>query len=99
MTQSEGEDLADWIAATGKDPTTVFVSHGHGDHFFGAAPVPGRFPEAGMVATPTAAEGMSKQLGPAWLAGPDAVEALRPIPAISRRPFATCEASRPRPNA
>ncbi|MEU8221729.1 hypothetical protein [Kribbella sp. NPDC048915] len=35
MTQAEGEDLAGWIAATGKNLTTIFVTHGHGDHFFG----------------------------------------------------------------
>lgn len=36
MTAAEGEDLAGWIAARGKNLTTVFVTHGHGDHFFGA---------------------------------------------------------------
>lgn len=69
MTQAEGEDLAGWIAATGKNLTTIFVSHGHGDHFFGAAPVLERFPEARMVATAAVVEGMRKQLGPAWLDG------------------------------
>ena len=69
MTRSEGEDLAAWIAATGKNLTTVFVSHGHGDHFFGAAPVLDRFPEARMVATPAVVEGMRKQLSPGWLDG------------------------------
>ena len=69
MTAAEGEDLAGWIAATGKNLTTIFVTHGHGDHFFGAAPVLDRFPEAKMVATPAVVEGMKKQLSPAWLDG------------------------------
>lgn len=69
MTRSEGEDLADWVAATGRNLTTIFVSHGHGDHFFGAAPVLDRFPAARMVATPAVVEGMNKQLSPAWLDG------------------------------
>lgn len=69
MTQSEGADLADWVAATGKELTTIFVSHGHGDHFFGAAPVLDRFPGARMVATPAVVEGMRTQLGPKWLDG------------------------------
>ena len=69
MTAAEGEDLAGWIAATGKNLTTIFVTHGHGDHFFGAAPVLDRFPEATMVATPAVVEGMKKQLSPAWLDG------------------------------
>ena len=69
MTAAEGEDLAGWIAASGKNLTTIFVTHGHGDHFFGAAPVLDRFPGAKMVATPAVAEGMKKQLSPAWLDG------------------------------
>src|ERR1700753_593681 len=69
MTSAEGEDLAGWIAATGKNLTTIFVTHGHGDHFFGAAPVLDRFPGAKMVATPAVVEGMSKQLTPVWLDG------------------------------
>jgi len=69
MTAAEGEDLAGWIAASGKHLTTIFVTHGHGDHFFGAAPVLDRFPDATMVATPAVVEGMKKQLSPAWLDG------------------------------
>src|SRR5512142_3206261 len=69
MTAAEGEDLAGWIAASGKNLTTIFVTHGHGDHFFGAAPVLARFPGAKMVATPAVVEGMKKQLNPAWLDG------------------------------
>jgi glyoxylase-like metal-dependent hydrolase (beta-lactamase superfamily II) len=69
MTAAEGEDLAGWIAATGKNLTTIFVTHGHGDHFFGAAPVLDRFPGATMVATPAVVEGMKKQLSPAWRDG------------------------------
>jgi glyoxylase-like metal-dependent hydrolase (beta-lactamase superfamily II) len=69
MTAAEGEDLAGWIAASGKHLTTIFVTHGHGDHFFGAAPVLDRFPGATMVATPAVVEGMKKQLSPAWRDG------------------------------
>jgi glyoxylase-like metal-dependent hydrolase (beta-lactamase superfamily II) len=69
MTQAEGEDLAGWIVATGKNLTTIFVTHGHGDHFFGAAPVLDRFPDARMVAAPAVVEVMKKQLSPAWLDG------------------------------
>lgn len=69
MTQAEGEDLAGWVAATGKNLTTIFVTHSHGDHFFGAAPVLDRFPAARMVALPSVVEGMRKQLTPPWLDG------------------------------
>jgi glyoxylase-like metal-dependent hydrolase (beta-lactamase superfamily II) len=69
MTAAEGEDLAGWIAATGKNLTTIFVTHGHGDHFFGAAPVLDRFPGARVVAVPAVVEGMKRQLSPPWLDG------------------------------
>ncbi|HEY3510256.1 MBL fold metallo-hydrolase [Kribbella sp. NPDC051137] len=69
MTQAEGEDLAGWIAATGKNLTTIYVTHSHGDHFFGAAPILDRFPGARMVALFPVVEGMRKQLTPPWLDG------------------------------
>jgi glyoxylase-like metal-dependent hydrolase (beta-lactamase superfamily II) len=28
--------LADWVAASGKNLTTIYATHRHGDHFFGA---------------------------------------------------------------
>jgi glyoxylase-like metal-dependent hydrolase (beta-lactamase superfamily II) len=27
--------LVDWVAASGKNVTTIYATHGHGDHFFG----------------------------------------------------------------
>ncbi|GAA3833637.1 MBL fold metallo-hydrolase [Streptomyces chiangmaiensis] len=36
--------LADWVAANGKSLTTVFLTHGHGDHWFGLDTLLERFP-------------------------------------------------------
>jgi glyoxylase-like metal-dependent hydrolase (beta-lactamase superfamily II) len=63
LTQAEGRDLADWIAATGKNLTTIYITHGHGDHFFGAAEVLSRFPDARLVATSGVVEVMREQAG------------------------------------
>src|ERR1700683_3493288 len=38
LTPDEGEQLAGWIAGTGKHLSAIFVTHGHFDHFFGAGP-------------------------------------------------------------
>jgi glyoxylase-like metal-dependent hydrolase (beta-lactamase superfamily II) len=35
MTVEQGMAVADWVSTTGKNLTTVYVTHGHGDHWFG----------------------------------------------------------------
>lgn len=51
MTVSQAHELADWVASKGKNLTTVYITHGHGDHWFGAATLLERFPNARLVAT------------------------------------------------
>jgi glyoxylase-like metal-dependent hydrolase (beta-lactamase superfamily II) len=51
LTTSEGEELVAWVQKTGKRPQAIFVTHGHGDHFFGAGPVLDAFPDAELVAS------------------------------------------------
>lgn len=43
--------LGDMIAATGKRLTTIFVTHGHADHWYGIEALVRRFPSAKPVAT------------------------------------------------
>ena len=69
MTVDESRALADWTAATGKNVTTVFITHAHGDHFFGAPAVLDRFPGAELVATPGVVEHLAAQWGPRWFDG------------------------------
>jgi len=39
ITQEQARTQADWIASTGKNLTTIYATHGHGGHFFGASVV------------------------------------------------------------
>jgi glyoxylase-like metal-dependent hydrolase (beta-lactamase superfamily II) len=50
LTTNEGKRLAAWVQNTGKRPHVIFVTHGHGDHFFGAGPVLDAFPDAQLIA-------------------------------------------------
>ena len=51
MTVKQATALADWIAASGKNLTTIYLTHGHGDHWFGVGTLLERFPKARAVAT------------------------------------------------
>jgi glyoxylase-like metal-dependent hydrolase (beta-lactamase superfamily II) len=35
LTTSEGQRLAVWVQNTGKQPSVIFVTHGHAHHFYG----------------------------------------------------------------
>src|SRR6266496_209628 len=45
------ERLPDRVAATGRELTAIYVTHGHGDHWYGTAALPRRFPGATVYAT------------------------------------------------
>jgi glyoxylase-like metal-dependent hydrolase (beta-lactamase superfamily II) len=64
MTVEQGMAVADWVATTGKNLTTVYITHGHGDHWFGLGAVRERFPQVRAVATPAVIEGMRKWSAP-----------------------------------
>jgi glyoxylase-like metal-dependent hydrolase (beta-lactamase superfamily II) len=51
LTTSEGERLAAWVQGTGKQPSAIFVTHGHADHFFGAGSVLAAFPGVRLIAS------------------------------------------------
>lgn len=40
FTRSDAQGLAEKIKATGKNLTTVYVTHGHPDHYWGSLPYP-----------------------------------------------------------
>jgi glyoxylase-like metal-dependent hydrolase (beta-lactamase superfamily II) len=68
ITVEQARDLADWITVKGKNLTTIYATHGHADHFFGASTVLGRFPGARFVARPDVIKVMRQQASPESLA-------------------------------
>jgi glyoxylase-like metal-dependent hydrolase (beta-lactamase superfamily II) len=64
ITVEQSRALADWVVASGKNLTTIYATHGHGDHFFGASTILERFPGARVVARPEVIEVMRQQASP-----------------------------------
>src|SRR5262245_30856345 len=46
----QAEALGEWVAGKGRNVTDIFITHGHGDHWFAAGLLADRF-EARVVAT------------------------------------------------
>ena len=65
LTAEQSRKLLDWVVASGKTLTAIYVTHGHGDHFFGLAALLERFPNAKAVATLAVVKAMHEQLSPA----------------------------------
>jgi glyoxylase-like metal-dependent hydrolase (beta-lactamase superfamily II) len=69
MTVAQANALADSVAARRKNLTTIYITHGHGDHWFGLGTLLDRFPKAKAVATPDAVKEMHGNASPEALDG------------------------------
>jgi glyoxylase-like metal-dependent hydrolase (beta-lactamase superfamily II) len=64
LSDQQTAELADWIAASGRRLSTIYITHGHPDHFFGLKLLRDRFPEARAIATPEVVDAMQAALQP-----------------------------------
>jgi len=68
LTAKQANALADRVAALGRNLTNIYITHGHGDHWFGVGTLLERFPNARAVATPNVVKVMRQQASPDGLA-------------------------------
>jgi glyoxylase-like metal-dependent hydrolase (beta-lactamase superfamily II) len=70
LTPDDAGRVVDWIRASGKNLTTIYITHGHGDHFFGLNTILAAFPDARAVTKaaviPEAQEDFSPDLWQFW---------------------------------
>lgn len=52
FTLADGKKIAEMVRATNKSLTTIYVTHSHPDHYFGAVAVKEAFPNVKLVALP-----------------------------------------------
>jgi glyoxylase-like metal-dependent hydrolase (beta-lactamase superfamily II) len=67
LSDQQSRELVDWVVASGKNLTTIYVTHAHGDHFFGLKLLLDRFPEAKAIATATVAAAIRDQIKPEFV--------------------------------
>src|SRR2546426_5591321 len=67
ITVEQADALVDWVAASGKNLTRIYATHGHGDHFLGIGAVLDRFPNARAVATLDVVKLMRRQAAPEFV--------------------------------
>jgi len=60
-TLSNAHRVVTEILETGKNLTTIYVTHAHPDHYFGVGTIAAAFPKARVVAIPSEAEVINKQ--------------------------------------
>ncbi|MCW2936174.1 MAG: beta-lactamase [Actinomycetia bacterium] len=61
MTVPEATALADWVELHDRNLATIYITHGHGDHYLGLPVVLDRFPDARVAAAPGTARHMQRQ--------------------------------------
>ena len=63
-TKEHAAALVDWIEGRGLTLRTIYVTHGHGDHFFGLGALVARHPGVDVVALPEVVDRMREQTSP-----------------------------------
>jgi glyoxylase-like metal-dependent hydrolase (beta-lactamase superfamily II) len=68
ITNAEAQRVVEWIRATKKTLTVIYITHGHGDHFFGLNTILAANPGAKAVALPEVVPFAQGQAGPEYMA-------------------------------
>jgi glyoxylase-like metal-dependent hydrolase (beta-lactamase superfamily II) len=68
LTKTQAADVGDWIVESGRTLRQIYITHGHGDHWFGAITLVQRFPDASVLATEGTRKLMAAQSQPQFRA-------------------------------
>jgi glyoxylase-like metal-dependent hydrolase (beta-lactamase superfamily II) len=67
LSAQHSKELVDWVAESGKNLTTIYVTHAHGDHFFGLKLLLDRFPNAKAIAIAPVVKAIRDQIKPEYV--------------------------------
>jgi glyoxylase-like metal-dependent hydrolase (beta-lactamase superfamily II) len=67
LTEGHSEELLDWVVESGKNLTTIYVTHAHGDHYFGLKRFLDKFPNARAISTASNVAAIQDQIKPEFV--------------------------------
>jgi glyoxylase-like metal-dependent hydrolase (beta-lactamase superfamily II) len=67
LSAQHSQELVNWVAESGKNLTTIYVTHAHGDHFFSLKLLLDRFPNAKAIATASVVNAIRDQIKPEYI--------------------------------
>jgi glyoxylase-like metal-dependent hydrolase (beta-lactamase superfamily II) len=64
LSEQQSKELVDWVVASGKNLIDIYITHAHGDHYFGLKLLLDRFPETKAIATASVVAAIREQIKP-----------------------------------
>jgi glyoxylase-like metal-dependent hydrolase (beta-lactamase superfamily II) len=64
LTDQHARELVDWVVESGKNLTMIYVTHAHGDHYFGLKHLLDKFPNATSISTASNVAAIQEQIRP-----------------------------------
>ncbi|WP_409189283.1 MBL fold metallo-hydrolase [Bradyrhizobium sp. RDM4] len=69
LTIEASTQLGEWVASKNRKLAVIYITHAHGDHFFGLDVLLQRFPEARVIARPEVVDAMRVHVSPETVDG------------------------------
>jgi glyoxylase-like metal-dependent hydrolase (beta-lactamase superfamily II) len=67
LSEQHSRELLDWVVESGRNLTTIYITHAHGDHFLGLKLLLDKFPNAKAIATAPVVAAIREQIKPEYI--------------------------------
>jgi glyoxylase-like metal-dependent hydrolase (beta-lactamase superfamily II) len=67
LTEEHSKELLDWVVESGRNLTAIYVTHAHGDHYFGLKRLLDKFPNAKPISASSTVAAIQDQIKPEFI--------------------------------